>query len=1171
MKKNLKLWAFYVDVLRKPLRIMRFSLFLFIMSIFQAQAISGFAQKTEISLNFKNASVATVLSKIEENSNFYFLCNRALVDLDRTISIQVDNQLVENILAEIFNDTDVKYVITGRQIVLTSGNSNLETLEGSQSQQLRSISGKVTDSSGSPLPGVSVVIKGTSQGGITDTNGNYSISNVPANAILIFSFVGMSSQEIKVDDKTVINVSMTEHIVGLDEVVAVGYGKQSRAVVTTSVSKLDNKVLANVPYSNIGSALEGNLAGVRVQSNSGQPGAAPLIIIRGGTSINNPDGATPLYIVDGILRNNLDGINSADIESIQVLKDASSTAIYGARGSNGVVIVITKSGAGGPTRVTYNYDLSFSQLGKKLDLLNARDYVYFSRLGLNAVLRTNPSWGGLLTVAGCAGGIGNDLTNNTWDSVQKLTPENQHKLQEGWESMPDPLDPSTTLIFSNTDWQDVTFRTALTHNHSLSVSGGNERATFSLGLGYLNAQGIAISTDYDRMSLNLHGDLKVTDNIKAFAQVAYTNSNNHQVFSPGALLKASLILAPTAKRYFEDGTLSPGEELGYGNTEYTTSIFKPLNNVNDLTLVVGAQWKIIPGLTFDPRISLYQRNAYNRNFQESYLDGPNTLNTSREASAGYSRQYNPQAEAVITYNKSFNNLHNIEVKAGFSYYGTNNYSISANGKNAATDIIPTLNASGTPTSVSGSEGQGRIIGYFSRATYNFKEKYLFNASMRYDGASVLGNNNKWGLFPGISLGWNMHKEDFWTMFPKDLLTLKLRASYGVNGNVSGIGLYDAQGGYSTGTRYASLAGIQSTRLPNENLKWEQSKTLNFGTDIGLFNTRASILFDVYRRVTDNLLTNLNMPPSTGFTSILTNYGSLENKGCEIELKVRALPATSAFQWNISANVAKVKTKILKLPYNGIENNRVGGQYLWDPKQGKYAWLGGLQEGGAIGDYYVSKQVSIYKTDAEAAAGPIDMLVPRSTDKTKYGGDVNWLDVDKNDTIDSRDRVYGGNRYPNVTGGFTNSFSYKNINLEIGMDYTLGHTINYQLGARIEGNFSAINALGSNILRSWQKPGDVTDIPRYYFADVAQLNVSDSRACSRFYPKGDFLCLRKITLSYNIPHRVIQTYKITDLRFYVTGSNLIYFTKYPGLNPEATGTDTAYPNPRTITFGASITF
>lgn len=1033
------------------------------------------------------------------------------------------------------------------------------------------VTGTVKNSKGEPMSQVSITLKGSNNGASSDDDGRYSISLPDTKGVLVFSFIGMKTQEVQVSGRKIIDIDMEDDLAILKGVVVVGFGTQSREAVTTSISKLDPKVLENIPYTNVAAALEGTISGVRVQATSGQPGVAPRIIVRGGTSINNPDGAAPLFIVDGVIRTNLNDINTSDIESIQVLKDAAATAIYGARGSNGVVIVVTKSGKPGPTRVSYNYDLSMAELGKRYDLLNARDFVYFQRLGIKATSRNVPAYVDVLTGTTYPGGTGNDLTNKTWDSLQELTPANEYKLKEGWESMPDPLNPSKTLIFTNTDWQSVLFRTAISHNHSLSVSGGNEKANFSLGMGYLDAQGIAITTDYKRLSMNLHAGIRVNDNLKVFGQVMYSNSINHAVFSEGTIFKSSLILPPTAKRYFEDGSLNPGQSLGYGNTEYTLSTYRPKNNSNYLTMVIGAQWKILPGLSFDPRISLFQRTDNSRNFQSAYFNGPLTLNTARAASASYTKQFDPQAEAVLTYNKSINNTHNIEAKAGFSYFGSDVDAMSANGNSAATDLIPTLNASGTPVSVSGSETHQVIIGYFSRATYNYKQKYLFNASLRYDGASNLGQNHKWGLFPGVSVGWNLHKEEFWKMFPEDVLNVKLRGSYGVNGNISGLGLYQAQGAYGTGSRYSGLAAIQNTVLPNSNLRWEQSKTLDFGTDISLFKERISILFDVYRRVTDNLLTNLSMPLSTGFTSILTNFGSLENKGVEIELNIRPLPPSSAFQWNIALNAANVKTKILKLPYNGISKNRVGGDYVFDPSQGKYVYLGGLQEGGRIGDLYAFQQQSVYTTDAEAAKGPIDMLVPR-TDKTKYGGDVAWLDVDKNDTIDTRDRVYMGNLYPHFTGGFTNTFSYKNINLSVRMDYTVGHTINYETGGRIEGNFSGVNAIGSNILRSWQKPGDVTDIPKYHFADQnGQWNVWNGRGNSRFFPKGDFICLREVTLSYNLPTRFLRKYRVSDLRLNVTGSNLVYFTNYPGLNPEASGTDTAYPNPRSVIFGASVNF
>jgi TonB-linked SusC/RagA family outer membrane protein len=527
--------------------------------------------------------------------------------------------------------------------------------------------------------------------------------------------------------------------------------------------------------------------------------------------------------------------------------------------------------------------------------------------------------------------------------------------------------------------------------------------------------------------------------------------------------------------------------------------------------------------------------------------------------------------AVLNYAKLFNEDHDFEIKAGLSYLWANNVSLSATGNNAATDIIPTLNASAAPTAVSSSETQHALVGYFSRATYNYQGKYLFSASLRYDGASNLGLRNKWGLFPGASAGWNIDREKFWDFMPEGLVKMKLRASYGVTGNISGLGLYQAQGEFNASSRYFGSSGIMISTLPNQDLKWEQSKTFDLGVDLGLFNDRVTMIFDYYRRVTDNLLTSLTLPPSTGFPSILTNYGSLENKGVEVELSARLLSPSSPVQWNIALNAAKVDSKILQLPENGIENNRVGGVYVYDPNRGSYAWLGGLQQGKRIGDQYAYQQVSIYSTDGEAAKGPTDMLLP-SASKKKYGGDVNWLDLDKNDTIDTRDRVYMGNTIPRITGGFTSSLSYKSLSLTARVDYTLGATVYNETVARLEGNFSGANAISKNMLRSWQKEGDITDVPRYYWADQnGQWNVWNNRGSSRFYQSTDFLCIREVTLTYSLPGAILKKTGLSDIRLNLTGSNLVYFTNYEGLSPEQTNTETAYPNPRSFIFGASVTF
>lgn len=1033
----------------------------------------------------------------------------------------------------------------------------------------KEITGYIYDENGEPVIGVNVVEKGvqTVNGTITDSDGRFSLT-VDENAVIQLSYIGYLPQDIPTAGRIHFDIVLKEDTKALDEIVVIGYGSQSRGALTTSISKLDNKVLENIPFANIGSALQGTVSGVRVQSTSGQPGAAPRIIIRGGTSINNPNGAAPLYIIDGIQRLDMNDINTADIESIQVLKDAAATSIYGARGSNGVIIVTTKSGKKGRTTINYNADVSISQTGRKYNLASARDFLYFQRVGFYESSKKTPSVGEMLNQA-TAGGIGNDLTNLTAFTPQYLSPENEYKLKEGWETMQDPLDPSKTIIFKGTDFQDLLFRTAVSQNHNLSVSGGTDRSTFNIGLGYLGDEGVAIQTNFKRYSFNLSGTIRANEKLQFGGKVLYTHSSNNSVADIGAVFKNNIATAPTTKHTFEDGTLAPGRLFIQGNPIYYINTFKRKNTYDNLSLAVDAQWDILEGLTFAPQLSVFKRQYYARSFQKAYLDGPTTPVNDRNASAESTQNLLTQFNGVLSYLRSIDK-HNIDVRIGYEYYRRDYQTISAGGRGAATDIIPTLNASAEPRSVSGSEWRQVMIGYFGRLNYNFDQKYLFSFTARYDGASNLGANNKWGFFPGISAGWNLHNEEFWNSLSGALNQFKIRGSYGVNGNISGLSAYQAQGEYGVGNRYNNQAAILNTILANQDLKWEEAKTFDIGIDIGLLNSRINFVFDWFNRVTNNLLTDMTLPHSAGFGTIKTNLGSLRNRGIELELNAQLLNTTSPFQWNIAFNASKIKNRILKLPDNGIENNRIGGVYVWDSSRSDYAYLGGIQEGGTMGELYAYKQLSIYATDEEAAKGPTDTLVP-GNDKTKHGGDVNWLDADGNGIIDSRDRVYVGNTYPNWTGGLANYFSYKNWGLVVRLDYTLGHTIYYETGARLLGNFSGQAGLSADINKSWQKQGDITDIPKYYWADQNQKS-NLYRGNSRYYQSGDFLSIREVTLSYNVPTKILGKMKISGLRLNVTGNNLHYFTKYEGLNPEEGGTDNGrYPLPKSIILGMNLSF
>ncbi|MGX5819315.1 SusC/RagA family TonB-linked outer membrane protein [Chitinophaga lutea] len=1026
------------------------------------------------------------------------------------------------------------------------------------------VSGTVRDKKGGGLPGVTVRVKNINSGTVSDKDGRYSLSVPDANGALLFTMSGFEAREVQLAGRSSVDVTLSESLTGLNEVVVIGYGTQSKDMVTTAISKMDTMVLKNVPYANPAYALQGTLPGVRVMSTSGQPGAAPTVVVRGGTALD-PNTSYPLYVIDGVISPDLTGINPADIESVQVLKDAASTAIYGARGSNGVVIVTTKAGKAGKTTVTYNYNLTLSNYKTRMEMLNGRDFIYYNRLAIDAAAVKFPAFAGVLTNASSAG-IGNDLTNRTFYTTQYLTPENEHKLQEGWKSMPDPLDPSKTIIYQETDWRDVMYRTAVSQNHNLSASGGTDKSTYSVSLGYLSNSGIAIQTDYRRLSLNTRGEVKLRDNLKVFSDILYSSDKSMGVSAESNIFGRMLQVAPTVKYKFEDGTLAQGPNGNKGNPEYRENIVDGERKTEKYTLSLGARWDILPNLSFTPKISQLKRSINTWSFVKSNYDGLN-FDVTRSASESEARYTANQADAVLAYNKSFNNAHNLDVTAGFSYLGTEEARLSAAGRGAATDLIPTLNASAVPTGVSSSRAYYRYIGYFGRILYNYRQRYLLSLSTRYDGSSNLGADYKWGMFPGVSAGWNIHNESFWEPLRHSVSQLKLRGSYGVNGNVNGIGPYQAQGSYGVGAVYGGVSAITNTILENPELKWEQARTFDAGLDLGLINNRINFTFDYYRRVTKNLISSRTLPMETGFGSILTNLGTIENRGVDMAVDVRVLPATSVFQWNLSVNAAYVKNKILKLPPNGIANNRIGGIYVWSESANAYVWAGGLQEGGTMGDLFGYRQLGLYQSDADAGKGPVDMLV-EGADKTKFGGDVIWKDFDRNDTIDARDQEYMGNIYPKWTGGLINTFSYKNMYLTIRMDFMTGQTIYNYMRATTTGQFAGDLGLSADAGRSWQKPGDNTEIPRLYYGDY-QSNLL--RGNSIMYEKGNYLALREVTFSYELSRQLLQRWKISGLRFNLTGNNLHYFSKYKGINPENGGTDNgSYPISANYIFGATIT-
>ena len=606
---------------------------------------------------------------------------------------------------------------------------NVHTAEGIQSSlyadaEKKTVKGNVIDEYGQPLVGVAVQVKGSSIGTVTDLNGDFSLDIPTDSHTLIFSYLGMKTQEVPANKKNY-KIVMIEDATQMDEVVVIGYGSQSREKITTSITKLDKEALKNIPYANAASALQGTVSGVRVQSISGQPGAEPRIIIRGGTSIDNPNGATPLYIIDGIMRPNMVHIATEEIESIQVLKDAAATAIYGAQGSNGVVIITTKKGKAGKARIEYRYNLTISDIGKKYEFANAEEFLTLMRKGMISPAKFGKDTESRLT--GHLGyGTGNDLTNNTAFSTQYLTDENRYKLNEGWKAMPDPVDPSRMLLYSDTNFQDKIYRTGFSHNHHIDVSGGTDKALFNMGLGYMTNEGTVITTSYKRYNFSLNGSLQVRDNLKISANTTYSNSFTYgSPLAADATFYRSPAASPTTKFTFEDGSLAPGAAQYLGNAVYHMNKAQREYDYQNLSVGVNADWEILPGLSFKPALSLYEVNSMNYTFWDAYWNGPRDYITTRNANSDTYRWRQYQADAVFNYIKSINENHNLDITAGYAYYFRKESRLAASGRGASTDLVPTLNASSVPVSVSSSITERAMQGIFARIGYARRHRCLF--------------------------------------------------------------------------------------------------------------------------------------------------------------------------------------------------------------------------------------------------------------------------------------------------------------------------------------------------------------------------------------------------------------------------------------------------------------
>ena len=1092
--------------------------------------------------------------------------------------------------------------------------------------QTISLSGKVVDSSGKALEGVSVLVKGHKKATATDATGAFNLTIPAGRATLVFSAVGYAPKEVVITaEQHTVTIALNRSADAMQDVIIVGYMQQSRKNVTAAVSRLDMAEMKDVTSPNPVLALQGKLPGVSVPVSSGQPGASPVnIIIRGGTRLNvygtgignsggnaigSSNATSPLVIVDGVFRPMAD-VNPYNIESLQVMKDAAATAIYGSQGANGVIVVKTKGGRYNKRMtLTLNHRTTWETASRSLDYMNAEQYL---RLARTTVFNTHDALNkdNLLNNGGFSAGTriytspgqyGKDINLTAlYDNIVAVEGIDyvNNLLKKGWKTMDDPINPGTKLLYADNHYQDLLWNTGLTNNENLSIDGGSDKASYFLSANYANQAGTFVGTNYKRYDVLGNFSYRPTENFKLDVMANYQNIlPNYVAGFVNELIRGTRI-TPLIRIFKDNGDPTVGELWSVVNRFHTLKYDQTHVSTERFVSRVAGDWTIAKGLHFRPSVSYYAQD-YTYLFMRKGTPADEVQpSTQRQKNENINNTRKMMTDQILQYDFNIGDDHHFSVLGGFNYTRTTGNTVSIGSQRATNDYIYTINESPT-TNVNGTVmsnvtdfgttlSEDRMASYFGQMTYDYDGRYLFSSSLRYDGYSDFAPDNKYALFPSVAAGWNVAREKFWHVQP--VSTLKLRASWGQAG-LSTLSITDTYGGYSA-TQYALGSGILRSSLPNPNLKWETTETMDLATEIGLFNDRINLVVDYYNKVTKDMLASKPLPSEAPFSSITYNNGNLRNRGVEVELGAEVIRA-GAFAWKSNFSFAFNRTVITRLPSNGHPKNRQNGQVVWDPVSKQNIEQGGYAEGERPFGIWAFKVLGVFSTDAEAAAWNAkikdNLASPSGITVGKHAGDYIFADVNGDGVIDQKDQVFMGYRTPSILGGWQNTFTYKGISLRVTMDYALGHLISNGALARSLGQGRAFNegapktALGPDI---WQKEGDVgKKYARFSFADYdfgqrnylrnASLgtNYSYSSDVSTMIQKGDFLAFREISIGYDIPKELLRRTHFTGLNVFASVNNLGYITGYQGFNPETyTGVDGGgYPRPRQYSLGATLKF
>jgi TonB-dependent starch-binding outer membrane protein SusC len=993
------------------------------------------------------------------------------------------------------------------------------------------ISGTVTDENGNPLPGVNIQVEGTTRGVISDMNGKYSIDVPNQEASLIFTFLGYMDQKLPLSGRKVIDLKMVPDTRSLGEVVVIGYGTQRKSDLTGSVGSVKAEKLMDRPAATVSQALAGRVTGVNVYVNSGRPGGKPVIRIRGNTSISITN--DPLYIVDGAI-SSIDYLNPGDIASIEVLKDASSTAIYGARGSNGVVLITTKRGTEGG-KVNYSVEMGVGKLPREIDVLNSEQYLHLEDVSYINAQKFDPSG---------------------WAAGKYTDPKLKRTDPRLFDSNGNPL--------YDTDWQKEATQSAFFQNHNLSFTGGDSKTTYGLYLGYRDEEGIIKSSYLTRFSGRLVFDSQMKKWLKVGGSLNYIDQKENQIdFGSSGIevLREILEQLPIIPIKFADGSWASNEN--YPNVESApnpiqvltdrTNKYKTSNIIGNvyanITLAKGLDLRT----TFGSNLTGITNNLYagrNLNFISRSQGGQATVSNSQ------TRYW--QTESYLTYNKKFAEIHSFTGLLGISWQHIDNYNFRAANWNFSDDFFQTNNlgvGSNPQTPASGTSAYG-LNSYFARINYGLKEKYLFTVSGRIDGSSKFGASNQYAFFPSAAIAWRMSQEEFIKSIPV-ISNLKLRTSFGETGN-SEIAAYQALAGLSSyGVIFndTRVTGIGVGRLPNSALQWEKTAQSDIGVELGLFKGRISLELDLYNKLTTNMLLAAPVPTSSGYATVTKNVGSMRNRGIEFNLTTANINLKD-FSWTTTFNISVNKNEVVSTVNNNADVFP-GPTYVSETNIARV--------GEPMGSFYGYVRLGCWGTAEEAEAALYN----------RRPGDLKFKDQNNDHTINSADRVIIGKGIPDGFGSFINTFTYKNLDLMLDIQFMYGNDV-LVLEKYVQEFRTGIANSRATVLDAWT--------PDNQDAVVAQWRPTtagyDGQQDSRMVEDGSFIRGRNLVLGYNFSSELIKKIHLDNLRLYASVQNLFLITNYTGYDPEtSTRSETYgqgiinfdYPKPRVFTFGLNVGF